>query len=56
MSKIATILVTQDEYDDLIKRRDLLEAFYQAGVHNWSGFEVALEIYEILKNQNQEPQ
>lgn len=45
--------LTQEEYDDLRKRlgpdvwRDglLLDALYAAGVDNWEGFGLAMEIY-----------
>ncbi len=45
MSKISTITVTQEEYDDLIDSAKLLAALMGAGVDNWEGYEEAMENY-----------
>jgi hypothetical protein len=39
-----TVTIPQSEYDDLLKDQELLQALQRAGVDNWEGYEMALEI------------
>ena len=38
------IYLPEDEYEELLADSDLLQALMEAGVENWEGYPIALEI------------
>ena len=38
------VTITQEEYDELLKRSDWLDCLESAGVDNWCGYEYAQEL------------
>jgi len=40
------VKITKEEYESLLEDRNLLRALKAAGVDNWEGYGVALELYE----------
>ncbi|WP_187984667.1 lambda-exonuclease family protein [Vibrio metschnikovii] len=40
----ATITITTGEYDELVRKSDLLDALFAAGVDNWDGYSEAMEM------------
>jgi hypothetical protein len=38
--------ISQDEYESLLKDRDKLRALEGAGVDNWEGYDIAMEMME----------
>jgi hypothetical protein len=38
------VTITREEYDDLLQRSKALQALDDAGVDNWEGFELAMEV------------
>lgn len=47
-----TILITQEEYDELKRDQLWSEALSSAGVDNWDGFDYAQDIYHDLLEEN----
>lgn len=41
---LTTIVIGLDEYVELIRKRDLLNALEAAGVDNWEGYGYAMEL------------
>ncbi|GHX89588.1 Phage-related protein [Vibrio cholerae] len=39
-----TITIAKSEYDELLRKADLLDALYAAGVDNWDGYSEAMEM------------
>lgn len=39
-----TITITEDEYKSLIEDSNFLEALQAAGVDNWDGYDLAIDI------------
>ncbi|EKO3632370.1 YqaJ viral recombinase family protein [Vibrio metschnikovii] len=39
-----TITIAKSEYDELLRKSDLLDALYAAGVDNWDGYSEAMEM------------
>ena len=44
MAEEETVTITKAEYDSLLEDRDWLQCLEAAGVDNWQGFEVAIDI------------
>lgn len=42
-----TVTILKTEYDELINRRNKLEALENAGVDNWDGYDFAMEAMEV---------
>lgn len=40
------VVLTKEEYDELIADRDFLDALRGAGVDSWEGYDYALELLE----------
>jgi len=38
------ITISQDEYNDLLEADNMLNALYAAGVQDWDGYNIALDI------------
>ena len=43
------VVLTKEEYDELIEDRDFLNALRAAGVDNWEGYDFALDSLEASK-------
>jgi len=41
------VLLSAEEYEELLDKIDLLEALQEGGVDNWEGFEYAIDIYYV---------
>jgi hypothetical protein len=41
--------ITNERYNDLIEEEMLLDALYAAGVDNWDGWDIAMELFEEIK-------
>jgi len=41
------VLLSAEEYEELLDKIDLLEALQEGGVDNWKGFEYAIDIYYV---------
>lgn len=45
------ITITQEDYDELVDNQLWVDALEAAGVDNWGGYDIAREIYQELKNE-----
>lgn len=45
-----TITIDIDEYEELKRDSDFLNALYNAGVDNWSGYEYAQDLFRENRN------
>lgn len=41
-----TVTISKEEYDELISAQNLLNALISAGVDNWEGYDMAVELAE----------
>lgn len=41
-----TVTISKEEYDKLISAQNLLNALISAGVDNWEGYDIAVELAE----------
>lgn len=48
---MSTVSIPQEDYDEILERLMWLDALEAAGVDNWEGYEVALEIFQEWSNQ-----
>jgi len=42
---MSTVTISQEEYDELLERSMWLDALECAGVDNWEGHDIALELF-----------
>lgn len=45
------IAITKAEYDQLIEESIMLDCLKAAGVDNWDGYELAMEMFENSNNE-----
>ena len=50
MNTKETVTISKEEYDQLIKDQEFLEALRGAGVDNWEGYDYAIEIMKECGN------
>lgn len=46
-----TVTITQEDYDEILERLMWLDALEAAGVDNWEGHDVAVEIFQEWSEQ-----
>lgn len=44
--RLAEVTITREEYDNLLRDSEILQALENAGVDNWEGYEFAMEDIE----------
>ncbi len=43
------VTISKTEYNNLLDAQDFLDFLHNAGVGNWEGYDIALELYEEQK-------
>lgn len=46
-----TVTITKEEYEDFLDDQKFLRALADAGVDNWTGYDLAVELLESWRNK-----
>lgn len=45
------ITITKEEYDELIQNYNFMQCLERAGVDNWDGYELAINMYQETEDE-----
>lgn len=47
-----TITISKEEYDSLVEDQQMLQCLQAAGVDNWAGYDLAIEMMDEEEDEN----